>query len=150
MRKGWSALISAALVVACVGLAQTGTGHAALREAGLLQAPPGYTALAFSHPQSLPTQLRSEHASIDVSFGIHNASGTPRTYRWSIVLVRSGRTHLKAAGVLRMSAEGSSSIDRIVTTSCMGGRLQVVVRLATPTESIEFWTACRPQARGAR
>ena len=141
--------MSAALVVACAGLAQTGTGHAVLREAGLLQAQPDYTALAFTYPQSLPRQLRSEHASIDVSFGIHNITGSPRTYRWSIMLVRSGRTQLNFAGVLRIPDKGSSTVDRNIETSCVGGRLQVVVRLASPAESIDFWTACRPQARSA-
>jgi hypothetical protein len=143
VRKGWSALIFAALIVACAGLAQTGMGHAVLREAGLLQASPGYTALSFTHPQNLPTELGSEHASINVSFGIHNVSGSQREYRWSILLVRSGRSHIKAAGVVHLPPEGSATVDRTVRTSCVGGRLKVVARLAATSESIDFWAACR-------
>jgi len=136
-----------ALVVVSAGVAQTSAGHGLLKDVGLFQAPPSYTELAFTNPQSLPTQLSSEQASIPVSFGIHNVSGSSHTYRWSIELVRSGRSQLKAAGVVSAPAQGRATVDRTVAMPCVGGQLQVVARLASPAESIDLWVACAPSGR---
>lgn len=146
----WSALVLLALVVVSAGIAQTSTGHGLLREVGLSQASPGYTELAFTDPQALPTQLGSEHASIPVSFGIHNVSDSSRTYSWSIETVRSGRSHPVAAGVVRTPAQGRAAVDRTVALSCAGGRLQIVIRLAALAEPIDFWVTCAPGRRSAR
>lgn len=145
MRNWWSVLALLALVVTSAGLAQTSAGHGLLEDVGLSRAPAGYTELAFTSPRTLPTQLRSQNAAIAVSFGIHNASGSPRTYRWSIELVRSGHSHLQAAGVASTPAQGRATVTRVVTASCMGGRLQVVARLVSVAESIDFWVTCVPR-----
>ena len=96
-RKGWSVIVLLALVV-CVGFAQTSVGHALLQDLGLFEAQAPITELAFSNPQDLPSELTSDHPSINVSFRIRNVSLSPRTYQWSIVLVRSGRSYLAATG----------------------------------------------------
>lgn len=150
MRSGWSALVLVALIVTSASLAQTNAGHGLLRDIGLFQTPSSYTELAFIDPQALPTQLQAEKASINVSFGIHNVSDSPRTYRWSIELVRSGQSHLEDAGDVNTAAQGRAVVDRTVTTSCAGGRLQVVARLASPAESIDFWVTCVPRSRSAQ
>jgi hypothetical protein len=144
VRKWWSTLAILVVVLAGVGLAQTSPGHVLLRDAGLFQVPPRYTELAFTSPQTLPTQLTSKRAAIPVSFAIHNVSGTQRSYRWSIELVRSGRRELKAAGVVSAPAQGRETIARLVRTSCAGGRLEVVASLAAPAESVHFWLTCAP------
>jgi hypothetical protein len=144
VRKWWSTLAILVVVLAGVGLAQTSPGHVLLRDAGLFQVPPRYTELAFTSPQTLPTRLASQHAAIGVSFDIRNVSGTRRNYRWSIELVRSGRRELKAAGVASTPAQGRETIARVVRTSCAGGRLEVVARLAAPAESVHFWLTCAP------
>ena len=146
----WNALVLLALVVVSAGIAQTNTGHGLLRDVGLSQASPSYTELAFTDPQALPVQLRSVHASIPVSFGIHNVSDSSRTYSWSIALVRSGRSRPVAAGVARTPAQGRAAVDRTVAISCTGGRLQIVIRLAASAESIDFWVACAPGGRSVR
>lgn len=142
MRGRWSAFGLAAVVVLAAGLAQTGPGHALLQDTGLYQVPTSYTQLSFTAPNSLPASLESERAPIHVSFAIHNVSGSSRTYHWSIELVRSGRGHQEASGAVNAPAQGSVTVARTVTMACTGGRLQVVVRLASPVESIDFWTAC--------
>jgi hypothetical protein len=148
MRRGWSGLVLAGLVAA-VGVAQTGPGHAVLRSAGLFEAPPPYTALAFTHPQTLPAQLASRHASVGVSFEIRNASAAARSYHWSILVARSGRSRVAASGLSRVPPGGRGTVTRAVPVSCAGGRLRVVARLAEPAESIGFWAECWPGTGGA-
>jgi hypothetical protein len=146
MRARWSALGPAALVVLAVGLLQTSQGHALLQDTGLYQVPTSYAELSFTTPNSLPDSLKSERTPIDVSFAIHNVSGSSRTFHWSIVLVRSGRSHPETSGAVNAPDQGYVTVSRTVTMACVGGRLQVVVRLASPVESINFWTTCSSQA----
>lgn len=150
MRRWWGALVLAALIVLSAGLAQTGQGHALLQDAGLYEAPASYTELAFTAPRNLPSQLRSDRAPIGVSFRIHNVSMTSRTYSWSIALARSGRSHVGVSGVVTVPGQGWATVARTVTITCVGGRVQVVVRLAGPAESIDFWATCPAQTRRAR
>lgn len=146
-RGWWSAFALVGLVVASAGVAQTSSGQGLLRDMGLSQAPPSFTELAFTRPRSLPTRLSSEHASISVSFGIHNVSGSSRTYRWSITTLPSGQNHPKAAGVVRLPAQGDATVDKSLPLSCVQKRLQIVVRLTSPAESIDFWVACPSHSR---
>jgi|GEM_PF-1517403 len=136
--RGMGALI--AVVAVAAGISQTTAGHAALRKAGLFEEPTSYTSLAFL--QSLPEQLASKRANIDISFMIHNAGTTPRDYQWSVLLVRKGRTHRMAAGALRVASRDGAAITRFAEISCTGGRVRIVVNLARPAESIDAWTAC--------
>jgi hypothetical protein len=147
VRGRWRAIVLVDLVVLSVGLLQTSPGHALLRDTGLFEVPTSYTELAFTTPAGLPDQLASEHASIEVSFGIHNVSASARTYRWSIALVRSDKSQVKASGVVNAPAHGHATVGRTVATVCAGGRLQVVVRLASPAESIDFWATCLGHTR---
>ncbi len=146
-RKGWSVVALLALVV-CVGLAQTNIGHALLQDAGLFEAQPPFTELAFTNPQDLPSKLTSEHPSINVSFRIHNASLSPRTYQWSIVLVRSGGSYVAASGAESTLPLAYVTVNKTVVTTCAGGRLQVRAQLAAPAESIDFWAACQADPGG--
>jgi hypothetical protein len=150
MRRWWGALVLLALVVLCASLAQTGTGHALLQDAGLYEAPPTYTELTFTSPENLPTQLNSKHAAVGVSFSIHNVSGASRTYNWSITLVGSAHSHVGASGAATVPAQGRAIVARTVAVACAAGRLQVVVRLASPPESIDFWATCPLETRSAR
>ena len=126
------------------GVAQTSAGHSALASAGLFTEPASYTALAFTAPQSLPEQLRSPHPDLDVSFVIRNSSGRPRSYQWSITVLRDGRSRRAAAGGIRIPAGSAATVARRVATECAGGRLRVAVNLSRPAESIDYWTACPP------
>jgi hypothetical protein len=142
MRRRWSAVVLVAFVVLCAGLAQTRPGHALLQDAGLFQAPSSDTELAFTSPAVLPLQLKSPHTPIGVSFDIHNVSSSSRRYQWSIVLVGSGQSRVSATGAVNMPALGHATVARAVTAACDSGRLQVVVRLTAPAESIFFWVTC--------
>ena len=146
-RKGWSVIVLLALVV-CVGFAQTSVGHALLQDLGLFEAQTPITELAFSNPQDLPSELTSDHPSINVSFRIHNVSLSPRTYQWSIVLVRSGQSYLAATGAQSIPPSGDATVNKTVVTTCAGGRLQVRAQLAAPAESIDFWVSCPPGRGG--
>jgi hypothetical protein len=141
MRGRWSAAALVALVVLSAGLAQTSPGHDLLHDLGFYQTP-GYTELAFTTPYGLPTQLQSTHSPIQVSFGIHNVSGSPKNYRWSITLVQSGHSHVSASGVAATQAQGRATVAKTVAATCGSGRLQVVIRLSEPAESIDFWATC--------
>lgn len=150
MRSWWSALVLVVLVASSAGLAQTRQGHALLQDTGLFKVPTSYTELAFTDPRSLPSKLRSKRAPINVSFAVHNVSGSLRTYQWSIVLVRSGRSHVKASGAVNVPAQGNVTVTRTVAMACVGGRLQVVVRLVSSAEYIDFWARCPSPIRSAR
>lgn len=145
--RWWGSLVLMALVALCAGLAQSGTGHALLGDVGLYEVPPSYTELAFSSAGNLPSQLRSERAPIEVAFSIHNVSGASQAYNWSIALSHSGQAHVKASGIVNVPAQGLAKVTKTVVMACVGGRLQVVVRLASPAESIDFWVTCPAQAR---
>lgn len=144
MRNRWPLLLLAAAVMACAGLAQTRPGHALLGTAGLYQKPAAYTELAFTRPDALPSTLTKAKPSVKVSFGIHNVSDSARSYHWSIALVRSGASGVKASGTALTSAQGRTVITKSVVAACVGGRVQVVVRLASPKQSIGFWMTCPP------
>ena len=138
--------VFAVVALVCVGMAQTGSGHAVLRTVGLYEEPASYTELAFSTPGALPSTLPKSGASVTVSFGIHNVSDTPRSYAWSIALVRSGKSQVKASGAAPTSAQGRTAVTRSVAVACPAGRVQVVVRLASPAQSVSFWLTCPPAA----
>jgi hypothetical protein len=134
-----------AVVLICVSLAQTQQGHVVLGDVGLYKTV-SYTELAFSDPGTLPGTLEKPHEDLDVSFGIHNVSTDARSYHWSIVLVHGTYGQVKASGNVLTAAQGRATVSKSVAASCTGGRLQVVVRLASPSESISFRMTCPPAA----
>lgn len=142
MKRRWYLLLLAAIALICVSLAQTSRGHAALAAAGLYEEPASYTELAFTTPSALPNTLPTPTASVKVSFDIHNVSSDPRSYDWSIVIVGSSVSKVKVSGSVLTAAQGRASISRSVVPACTGGRIQVVVRLASPAQSISFWMTC--------
>lgn len=146
MKRHWRLLWLTAVLLSAVGLAQTQQGHVLLRNVGLYETPATYTELAFSHPGALPSALAKPSEALTVSFGIHNVSDAPRQYRWSIVLEHSGKSQVKASGAALTPAQGRTTVTKSVAAACVGGRLQVVVKLASPAESISFWLTCPPAA----
>ena len=115
-----------------------------MADVGIYETPATYTELAFSQPTALPTTLEEPSGDVKVSFGVHNVSDAAQSYQWSIAVVHSGKSQVKASGTVPLPAEGRTSITRSVVAACAGGRTQVVVRLADPAESINFWVTCTP------
>jgi hypothetical protein len=150
MRSRWYLVLVAGFAVACVGLAQSTPGHSVLHSVGLYEEPASYTELAFTAPDALPRTLAKSGTAVTVAFGIHNVSGNPRSYDWSIALVHSGVSEVTATGAAPTSAQGRTVVTRSVMATCAGGRVQVVVRLASPAESIGFWLTCPPAAAKAK
>ena len=138
------------LVLLCVGLAQTSPGHVLLGDVGLYEQPASYTELAFTAPADLPTSLPTPNSPINVSFDIRNVSGTARAYQWSVVLTRNGQSHVKATGAVTAPAQGRVTVTKSVAMTCVAGRLQVQVRLASPAQSTDFWVTCPPAKQGAK
>lgn len=142
MKGRWHLLLIMPVVLICAGLAQTPKGHMLLRDAGLYETPATYTELAFSDPRALPNSLPSPDSNVQVSFGIHNVSDVSRSYQWSIVLVHAAKSQVGASGTVQTPPQGRTAVTRSVAAACVGGRLQVVARLASPAESISFWLTC--------
>jgi hypothetical protein len=94
------------------------------------------------HPQSLPEQLTARHVQVGVSFIIRNSGSDTRRYQWSVLLVRAGRTSRVAAGDAQVGSGHATAVTTPASVSCTGGRLQIVVKLARPAETIDAWTAC--------
>jgi hypothetical protein len=136
-------MVAMATVIALLaGIGQTSVGHMILRKAGLFEEPSSYTSLAFRQPQSLPEQLGSKRANVDVSFVIQNASDTPRDYQWSVLVLQGGRTQRVAAGTAHVASQRGSSITRSVKIFCTRGQVRILVSLAHPAEYIDALTAC--------
>jgi hypothetical protein len=150
MKGRWPLLSIVAAVLICTGLAQTQPGHVLLRDTGLYETPAVYTELAFNDPGALPSAVGKPNGTVKVSFGIHNVSYAARSYRWSIQTVQAGKNRVEASGAARTPAQGRTGVTRSVAAACAGGRLQVVVRLARPAESISFWVTCPPVVTGKR
>jgi hypothetical protein len=136
------------LVLLCAGVAQTSPGHSVLVGLGLTKTPPSYTELAFTNAGSLQEYVASLQAPVTVSFGIHNVSGSARDYQWSIVAVHDGTNAGSLSGDVTVAAQGHAAFTENVQVTCPSGRDQMVLRLASPAESINFWVAC-PAAHGA-
>jgi hypothetical protein len=138
-------------LVALVGLAavvgQTRIGHDALRKSGLLESPTSYTSLAFVEPQDLIENLASNPQLVSFPFVIHNASSASQSYEWSLLLVRKGHSRVVAAGEVRVTSGGGATITRSTEISCAGGQVQVIVKIASPVESIHAWMACVAPSR---
>jgi hypothetical protein len=139
---GWRRLVTLVAVLIAAGISQTSLGHAILRQAGLLKESASYTSLSFLHPQSLPDQLASKRAAIDIAFVIHNAAGTATYYQWSILLTQTDRTHRVSASGLRVGPGHEVTISRSVPVDCARGRLHIIVKLARPAETIDAWIPC--------
>ncbi|MGD0701323.1 MAG: hypothetical protein ABSA02_15740 [Trebonia sp.] len=150
MKGRWPLLSVVAAVLICTGLAQTQRGHVLLRDTGLYETPAVYTELAFNDPGALPSALEKTNGTVKVSFGIHNVSYAARSYQWSIQMVHDGKNRVEAGGAAQTPAHGRTGVTRSVAAACVGGRLQVVVRLARPAESISFWVTCPPAAARKR
>jgi hypothetical protein len=130
--------------VLAVAVAQTAVGHAILKRAGLFEEPASYTSLAFEHPQSLPEQLRYRRAKVAVSFVISNAGSASRDYEWSVRLVRGHETRRLAAGSVAIAPGHAATIARTADISCAKGKVQIIVSLAQPNESIDAFMSCSP------
>jgi hypothetical protein len=142
MRGRWSLFALIALVVICAGGAQTSQGHALLRDAGLYKVPASYTELAFTNSDALPDAPTAK-GQVPVSFSIHNVSGSSSAYQWSIAVVRAGKSQVKATGTVGVPVQGTATVSKTVTEACgTAPNLEVVVRLASPAESIDFFVTC--------
>jgi hypothetical protein len=148
MAKGWRALALVVVVAFAVEMAQTSLGHALLQKAGLVKAP-SYTALSFVQPQLLPTQLPARNSSVRVSFAIRNATASPHAYNWQVHLMRGKNSTSIASAQILVPSGGSSIVANTIRTSCVGGRIDFVIKLAVPEESINFWSACWPGGGGS-
>lgn len=144
MKARWQLLLLVAFVLICASLAQTEQGHVVLGDVGVDKTV-SYTELAFSDPMTLPGTLEKPHEDLKVSFGIHDVSTDTRSYKWSIVLVHGTDSQVKATGNVLTPAQSRVTVTKSVAASCTGGRLQLVVRLASPSESISFWMTCPPE-----
>jgi hypothetical protein len=142
LKGRWSPLLLVILVLLCAGVAQTSPGHSILTGLGVTATPPSYTELSFTMPDGLQETVGAVQAPITVSFGIHNVSKSPKDYHWSAVAVHDGTNEGSVSGAVTVAAQGRTSVTGNIQATCPSGRDQVVVRLASPAESINFWVTC--------
>lgn len=134
------------MLVAAASLAQTPAGHMVLRRAGVGTTPPAYTALSFAKPQSLPERLPSPRTSLRVPFTLHNDSSGTRSYQWSLTAARIGNggslTARPVSRTITLLPGATVTLDPALPLVCHGGQIRVMVRLASPAESIDFLSLC--------
>lgn len=140
----------AVLALLCVGAAQTSPGHSVLVGLGLSETPPSYTELAFTDAGSLQESVASLQAPVTVSFDIHNVSASARSYKWSIVAEHGTTNEGSLSGSATVAAQGRQSFIENVQVTCPSGRLQMILKLASPAESLNFWVSCPVSLTPAR
>lgn len=148
-RLQWLAVaLVAALALAAVGIAQTAAGRSVLRAAGLTAKPARYTELSFVRPALLPEKFPHGRFKVTAPFTIHNVGDTPRTYRWTVEEIASGRTTTVARGELTEDPGIRRGANPRMWLHCSTGqqRVRVQVRLQDPAESIGWWARCLPPA----
>jgi hypothetical protein len=133
-----------AAVAVAAGIAQTSTGHAVLRQAGLLQRATPYTSLYFMNARDLPAQLSGRKTPFRVWFAIANESSTSREYAWSVLVTQPRGAHLAGRGSVQVASGSKAVVDRVARISCPGGRVRVTVRVlaAGVDEAIDAWATC--------
>jgi hypothetical protein len=146
----WHGAVALAAVVAVTaGLAQTSVGHAVLKQVGLYHESQPITSLAFLHPESLPEQLSSPRANVDISFEIDNLTSATSTYSWSVLLVHGTDTSSVDTGRTSVAPGHGASITRAVQVACRTGQVEIIVSLASPRESIDATMACWSPGSGS-
>jgi hypothetical protein len=149
LKGRWSLLMLVILVLLCAGVAQTSPGHSALVGLGLTSTPPSYTELSFTNAASLQESVASLQAPVTVSFGIHNVSDSQQDYRWSIVALRGRTNEGSLSGGVSVASQARAALTENVQVTCPSGRLEMILRLASPAESLNFWVTCPTGAAGA-
>ena len=109
---------------------------------GIAGPPTSYSALYFTNPAGLPSTMPSGRAGLDFSFAIHNATQSANGYRWTIQSVQGAKTLPVGHGVVTVPASGTRTERAAIKVVCPTGTLEIVVRLASPAESIDFRAAC--------
>jgi len=124
------------------GIAQADIGHTMLAKAGLFERPANYTSLAFAQPQTMPEQLTSQQEDVDISFKISNVGEPYHSYQWSMELVQTGHTRRIVTGGANVAPGKGVIVAKTAKISCPQGKVQVIVSLVHPAESIYAWIAC--------
>lgn len=151
-RAHWKPVLTVtviALALVAVGLAQTQPGWSAAESLGIAAPAERFTELYFAHPDALRPQHdpggRSSRTAM-VSFAIRNEQGTAKRYLWTVRVggapADSGSTALRAGGTATISREVAIPCRRPGRLQRAADRIQIGVALATPAESISYWTSC--------
>jgi hypothetical protein len=138
--RGALGIIGIVIIAAMIG--QTSIGHTMLQRVGLSAESTGYTSLSFLRPLSLPQSLTARQQEINVSFVINNHANTRQDYQWSLRLLQQGSSRKIDDGQIKLAPERLGIINRSIPISCAAGRVQIVVGLGRPAESIDAWATC--------
>jgi hypothetical protein len=132
-----------AILLLGVGASQMGVGQALLKNAGLIGSSENYTSLAFLKPQSLPNQIRSGGATVNVAFVIRNATTTSRNYHWFLLLLQNQHDRGVGSGEIRVRPGREISINKAIKIFCQKGNVRITVSLTRPAEHIDEWMTCK-------
>jgi hypothetical protein len=132
-----------AILLLGVGASQMGVGRALLKNAGLIGSSDTYTSLAFLKPQSLPTQIGSRGATVNVAFVIHNVTTSSRNYQWDLLLLQDQHDRGVSSGEIRVQPGREISINKTIKVFCRKGEVRITVSLARPAEHIDEWMTCK-------
>lgn len=135
-------------VLALIAVAQTAPGRSVFRTMGLTAHPARYTELAFAQPSSpgasdasTPRTGSQPQLNLGVPFVLHNVEGAPRSYDWVVDASARGQTTNVARGEVHLTAGQRVEVKPHVACNYRG-RVRIEVRLASPAQSIGFWTEC--------
>jgi hypothetical protein len=145
-RRWWTSIGALAVVLAALGLFQTTLGRDLLQLAGLVAQPVGYTELAFARPAELTQELPAAETLTKPEFVIHNVSGAPRDYRWSIMVTEGGNTRKATAGSTPVASGQRVIISPSLRVNCVPGRLTIRVELDGGEAIHQGITCTRSQA----
>jgi hypothetical protein len=152
------AVLLAAL--AAVAVAQTTTGARVTHSAGLSAPAEPYTALSFTDPTAIGNLDQWPHpgtALVPVEFSLSNHEGRSMSYRWTITVA----ANIRDTGDTVVPRGSAADVSRRVRVRCASvtssasprrhgragassspAQVQVVVSLAQPQHSIDYWVQC--------
>lgn len=139
------AAVVAVVAAALVALQYGGLGVA--RRLGVVSRREPFTALAFAHPNALPSRL-APGSSAHLVVRIANHEGEGRRYRWRLLATGAAGAAGEPAAVTAL-AHGSERIAAGVTRTfavearvpAVKGATRLVLRLASPAEAISLRVA---------
>ena len=128
------------VVLAGLGVAQTGPGRDLLGGVGIDTPDEPYTELSLLQPDVTPTV---EDGAVALAVRVHNVEGARRTYAWTATVHGPGAAPQRAAaGRLTLDDGATETLPVRVPVACTGDRVRVDVAIGGPHRAVGVWVPC--------
>lgn len=125
-----------------VGAVQSSFMRPLWKAVGLVGQAEPYTAISFSDPRSLPTQVTVKQTSLTVAFMISNATSATQGYDWMVSVAEPRVFQHVTTGEITVAAGKTAKVSQSVKIHCKPGKIKLTVNLAQPEEHIDALMNC--------